>query len=266
MGMPKAVRIGLKVLAVLVVVLVVLVIGLILFLGPIIKTAAEKLGPKVLGVPVQVEKVSVSVFGGSFGLKGVRVGNPEGYSQDPAFALGELRVAVALGSLPGSGPIVVKEVTILAPEVSYEVVKGVSNVDAMLKHAQGGKPAAEKEAPATPAKEEAKPAAKEEAKPARKVIIERFSFHEGQLSYRSGLTLHKAIRLPLPGVEAKDIGKESDGTSIEEATGRMFMEVISSIGRVVEKAGDVIGKGAKAGAEAVKDVGKGAVDAIKSLF
>ena len=142
MGMPKTVRIGLKVLAVLVVVVLVLVVVVMLYLGPIIKTAAEKLGPQVLGVPVTVQKVSVSVFGGSFGLKGVRVGNPEGYSTDPAFALGELRVAVRLASLPGKGPIEVKEVTILAPEVSYEVVKGVSNFDAMIKHAQGGKPAA----------------------------------------------------------------------------------------------------------------------------
>jgi hypothetical protein len=224
----------------------------------------------VLGVPVTVQKVSVSVLGGSFGLKGVRVGNPEGYSTDPAFALGELRVAVRLGSLPGQGPIEVKEVTILAPEVSYEVVKGVSNFDAMIKHAQGGKPAAEQAQPAATEPPATKPA---EQKEPRKVIIDRFAFHDGQLAYRSGLTLHKALRLPLPGVVVTDIGKSSNGTTTEEAVTRMFMEMISSVGKVVEQAGDLLGKGAKAGVDAAKDVGKGAVDAgkgavnaIKSLF
>jgi hypothetical protein len=87
------------------------------------------------------------------------------------------------------------------------------------------------------------------------------------------LTLHKALRLPLPGVVVTDIGKSSNGTTTEEAVTRMFMEMISSVGKVVEQAGDLLGKGAKAGVDAAKDVGKGAVDAgkgavnaIKSLF
>ena len=70
-----------------------------------LKTAAEKIGPVVLGVPVKVEKVSVNVFNGSFGLKGLRVDNLPGYSSDPLVALGELRVAVNVSSLFGKDAI-----------------------------------------------------------------------------------------------------------------------------------------------------------------
>lgn len=275
MGMPKALRVFLKVLAVLAVLLVVLVVVLVLFLGPIIKTAAEKIGPKVMGVPVTVEKVSVQVFSGSFGLKGLRVGNPpdKGYSADPAFALGELRVAVKLSSLPGKGPIEVKEVTILDPKVSYEVVSGDSNIDVMLKNMQGGKSeagGADKTKPEKSEKPEAKPVEKKEA---RKVIIDRFEFRGGELSYRAAITLHKAITVPLPPIVANDIGKSSNGTSPEEAIKRMFLEITSSVGKAVESAVTSIGSGVKAGADAVKDganaVGKGAKgvkDALKGLF
>ncbi|MFZ4394757.1 MAG: hypothetical protein ACOYOU_03930 [Kiritimatiellia bacterium] len=268
MGMPKAVRVILKVLAVLAVLLVVLVVVLVLFLGPIIKTAAEKIGPKVLGVPVTVEKVSVHVFSGSFGLKGLRVGNPpdKGYSADPAFALREMRVAIKLSSLPGKGPIEVKEVTILEPKVSYEIVSSESNIDAMLKNMQGSKsPEGVEVKPKSESleKPEAKPADK---KASRKVIIDHFEFRGGELSYRAAITLHKAIKLPLPPIVADDIGKSSNGTSVEEAVKRIFLEVTSCVGKAVVSATDAIGSGVKAGADAVKDGAKGVKDALKSLF
>ena len=266
--MNKVARRLLKVLFVVAVMLGILVVGLMLSLGPIIKTAAEKVGPKFLKVPITLEKVSVNVFSGSFGLKNLQVGNPpnKGYSTDPAFAMGELRVAVKLSSLPGKGPIEVTEVTILAPKVSYEVVNGESNIDAMLKNMQGNKPAAGAEVqpkPESPAKTEAKPAEKKEA---RKVIIDRFEFHDGELSYRSAITLHKAVKVPLPAIVATDIGKTSNGASMEEVLGKMFGEIANGVGKAVVSVTDSIGSGAKVGADAVKSGVKGMKDAIKGLF
>jgi len=252
----------LKALLVIVVILIALAVGIVLFLGPIIKTAAEKVGPTFLGVPITVEKVSVNVFSGSFGLKNLRVGNPadKGYSADPAFAMGELRVAVNLASLPGKGPIEIKEVTILDPQVSYEVVHGVSNIDAMLKKLQGGTPATGAVAqPAT----EAKPAEKKEA---RKVIIDRFEFRNGELSYRAAITLHKAIKVPLPPIVATDIGKSSNGASMEEALGKMFGEIANGVGKAVVGVTDAVGNGAKAGSDAVQSGAKAVKDVVKGLF
>ena len=265
--MNKLTRRILKVLLILAVVCVVLLVGLTLFLGPVIKTAAEKIGPRFLGVPITVEKVSVNVFSGSFGLKNLVVGNPadKGYSADPAFAMGELRVAVKLGSLPGKGPIEVREITILDPKVSYEVVKGESNIDAMLanlnhKPAAGGEAQSKPEAPAPAG---ARPA---EQKEARKVIIDRFEFRNGELSYRAAITLHKAIKVPLPPIVATDIGKSGNGATVEEAAGKMFGEIANGVGKAVISVTDAVGNGAKAGADAVKSGVKGVKDAIKGLF
>ena len=260
--MNKVARRILKTLLVLVVVLFILVVALMLFLGPIIKTAAETIGPKVLGVPVKVEKVTVNVFDGSFGLKGLRIDNLPGYSSDPLVALGELRVAVNVSSLFGKDAIEVKEIIILDPKFSYEVVKGVPNVDALMAHMQKKAPAGE---PAT------EPAA--EQKEARKVIIDRFECRSGEVSFRAGMTFGRAVKVPLPPIVATDIGRKSGGTTTADAVQKMFGEVANGVGKaVIGVAGAVgdIGKAALGGVQdagsAVKDAGKGAVDRIKGLF
>jgi len=258
--MNKITRRILKTLLVVVVLLVVLIVGIMLFLGPIIKTAAEKVGPKVLGVPVHVEKVTVNVLGGSFGLKGLRIDNPAGYSSDPLVALGELRVAVKLSSLLGKDAIEVKEIAILEPKFSYEVVKSVCNIDALMAHMQNkapGEPAAE------PAKTEAPAAEKKEA---RKVIIDHFECRAGEVSFRAGMTFGKAIAIPLPPIVANDIGRKSGGTSTADAIQKMFGEIANGVGKAVIGVAGAVGDSVKGAGSAVKDAGKGAVDKIKGLF
>ncbi len=272
--MNVVVRRTLKILLVVAIVLAVLLAGVLLFLGPIIKTAAEKAGPLVLGVPVTVEKVSVNVLGGSFGLKNLRVGNLPGYSDDPLVSLGELRVAIQISSLPGAGPIEVKEVAILAPKFSYEVVNGVSNVDALMarmqKKASGGQATARTE-PAPMAQTPQEPPAQKKA--ARKVIVDHFECRGGEVSFRAGMTLGRAICLPLPPIVANDIGRASGGTSTADAIQKMFGEVANGVGKaVVGVAGALgdVGKAALGGAQdaggAVKDAGKNVVKKLGSLF
>ena len=282
--MNVVVRRTLKILLVVTIVLAVLLVGVLLFLGPIIKTAAEKAGPLVLGVPVTVEKVSVNVFGGSFGLKNLRVGNLPGYSDDPLVALGELRVAIKVSSLPGTGPIEIQEVTILAPKFSYEVVKGVSNVDALLARLQKKAPGGEAAAKSEPARVEppkTKPAQVAQAsqqpppqkKEARKVIVDHFECRAGEVSFRAGMTFGQAICLPLPPIVANDIGRASGGTSIADAIQKMFGEIANGVGKaVVGVAGAIgdVGKTALGGAQdagsAVKDAGKNVVKKLGDLF
>ena len=79
MGMPKIVRVLLKVVVAIIIVVMLLLVAVTLFLGPMIKTAAERAGPKMLGVPVTVERVSINAFAGKVSLKNLRVGNPAGY-------------------------------------------------------------------------------------------------------------------------------------------------------------------------------------------
>ena len=124
----------------------------------------------------------------------------------------------------------------------------------MMKNLQSGKTA--KTAEAAPA----------EKKEERKVIIDHFDFRGGELSYRAAITLHKAVTIPLPPIEASDIGKSSNGTSTAEALNRIFMEIASGVGKAVISVTDSLGSGVKAGGDVLKSGVKGVKDALKGLF
>jgi len=262
MSMPKAVRRMFQVLAVLLGILVVLVVLLACFMGPTIKTAAENIGPKVLGVPVTVERVSVNLFSGKVALHNLRVGNPAGYSSDPVFSLGELQVNVNLASLPGTNAIVVNQIIIRDMKVAYEVVKGVANIEAIQSKIQ---PPSNAKAPPE-AKTPEKNAAAPSQKPARKVIIDRFECTGGQVSYRADITLGKAVPLPLPPIIATNIGRQSNGVTIASAVGTMILEILKSVGTAITDMLQNIGKESLSkGVNAVKDGMQGVGDALKHV-
>jgi hypothetical protein len=246
----------LKVLLVLLVLFFVAVVALVMFIGPIIKTAAEKIGPRVLGVPITVEKVDVNVFKGEIALKNLQVANPPGYSTDPLFALGDLKIAVSLKSLPGSGAIVVHEILLDNLRVSYEVVKGVPNVQVI-------------QSKMTPAGVARTPESGAPEKPGRKIIIETLASRNGQVSVRTGLTLGKAVIVPLPPIEAHDIGRKSGGATVTEVVNNMMLEITKSVGRAVVDTlksivpgQDTLSKGAGTITDGVKSV----TDKLKKLF
>jgi len=253
----------LKVVLIISFVLVFLLMAVLLFLGPIIKTAVEKAGPLVLGVPIKVEKVSVDVLGGCFRLKNLRVGNPPGYSADPLAALGELRVAIDVSSLPGKGPVVIEEVVIVKPKFAYEVVNGVSNVDALkalLQKKLAGKIAAAQAAQAAQAAS-AVQVGLAKKKEARKVIIDRFECRAGEVSFRGGMTFGRAISLPLPSIVLTDIGRPSNGTSLLGAVQEMFAAIANAVGKTVLFVAGAVGDVGRAALDAGGVVGQAALDA-----
>jgi uncharacterized protein involved in outer membrane biogenesis len=262
-----------KIVAVLAVVVIVLVVALIIFIGPIVKKAATTVGPRLLGVPVEMGQVSISPLFGKVRITNVRIGNPTGYSEKPVFALGEFRFDLDTWSLFGQKPIIVNEVIIRDLAVSYEVVKGVSNIDALQKNL----PKSDKSA-------EVKQADPANNQPARKVIVEHFECRGGSVAYRAAITANQSVTMPLPLIEIRDIGKESDGVSPVEASTRILGEVASSVGKavtqvagqvvdaggkvidasgkVIGEAGNLVGDGAKAAGDGAKAVG----DGVKGLF
>lgn len=247
----RFVRRVLKVAIGLVIVLAVLAIVGLFFLGPLVKTTVNTLGPKLLGVPVSVQHVAIQPLNGSLRLEGMTIGNPEGYSQDALFALKEVRVKIDIASLPGNGPIVIRELAIIEPQVAYEVAGGKSNIEALTaKLAKAEK---------TPA---AQPAQKDK-KPPRKVIIDLLEFRDGQVSYRSNLTLGKAVPLPLPNLRLTAIGRDQGGIQAVDAVTKVLGELLNLVGTVVAQVGTAVLDTGKAAVETGKDVVVGGAEKVK---
>jgi len=267
--MQKLKKILLGILIAIVVLIVAIVVTLPFFISPLVKHVATDIAPKFLGVPVAVSNVNISVLGGRVELTGVRVGNPKGYSGDPLAALERMVFQIDLASLPGKGPITIKEIIIDTPFISYETADGKSNVDvvkANVEQAVGKKPGEEK------------PAEEKPAEAGRKVIIDHFQMKSGQINYRNSLlTGGKALPFALPAVELRDIGKKSGGATVMDATGEILGAVVGAISDAVVQAAGAIGDLLKGGGDAAKDALKGAGeaagdaaksvgDALKKLF
>ncbi|MDC3261871.1 hypothetical protein OAU76_01745 [bacterium] len=78
-----------KILLSLVLVLV-LVVGVIIVLnlGSGLKVAIESLGPEVTQSSVTLDKAEISLISGEGSLRGLIIGNPEGFATERAFSLG----------------------------------------------------------------------------------------------------------------------------------------------------------------------------------
>src|SRR5262249_32639861 len=128
--------------------ILVLVLGLVIFvftgLGAAIKAVVENVGSKATGTSVVLKSADVSITSGEGRLSGLVVGNPKGYGTPSAFELGDIKVTIDTSTVT-SDTVVIKEVVIEAPNVTYEVGPGgnnvgviQNNVDAFSKSFGGG--------------------------------------------------------------------------------------------------------------------------------
>jgi len=247
--MKKPLRILLRSLLGVGIALVVVVIIGLFFLGPTIRATANTMGPALLGVPVEVKGASIRPLSGFLRLTGVRIGNPEGYADEPLFSLTEIRVKLDMSTLRGSEPIVIKEVAIIDPHVAYEVKKGKSNLEVLTTSLPQGDDA-----------KKTKKKDKKDAKPPRKVIIDSLVFRGGELSYRAKMTLGKAVTLPMPNLELTGIGRKQAGITATEALAKVLGELLNVVGTLVAK----IGTAAVDAGKAVVETGGAAVKAVGS--
>ncbi len=254
-----------KVLIGIGVVLVVLVVVVALFLGPIIKTSVETIGSQVAGVEMTLEKAGVNLLTGNVKIKGLIIGNPEGFKTPSLMELNQFVVDLDMGSL-FTDTIVIKKIHIDGPQITYEQALRSSNFSTLQKNLAPDKKAEDKEP-------EEKVAKKKKA-PAKKVVIEDFLFENGKVHISITLAGGKKLTVPLATIHLEDIGKEADGASVTEVVNEVFGAITKSVGQAVatsaDFAGDLAGDagemlkgGAGAATDAAKDVGGAATDAAK---
>lgn len=239
-----------KILSIVGIVLVVLIILAVVFLGQIVKTGIETVGPKVAGVPISVEKVSINPLTGLVHVRALVIGNPDGFNTPSAMELEQFKLSIALGSL-FSDTIVIREILIDAPQITYERGLKSSNLSTLLDNL-----APEKEDP----KEDVAKETPQEKKPAKKVVIEDFQFNNAKVNATFTALGGKKIPLNLPSIHMTDIGKDSGGASITAVIAEVLGKVTASVGTVATDA--MKGVSGLAG-DALKEAGDMAGDTLK---
>jgi hypothetical protein len=239
-------------------VLLIAVIAVGFFLGGIVKTGMETVGPKITLTTLKVDSVNVS-FTGSAGVNGLVLGNPEGYKTDSAIRVGKAAVSVALGSVMGS-KIVIHSVEVNAPEITFEgnpfgennLKKIMDNVNAF---AGGGKGATN-----APAGSQGKGASK-------KLEVDHFLISGAKVHVSLTGMGGKQLDLVLPPIEFNNLGTGPDGITAADLTKQVLnqitLDTIKAVGSAVTDLGKDVGKlGKDLGKDANKAVGEN-VDKLK---
>ncbi len=252
---------GLILGGVVLVVIVAAIIFLLMNLGSVIKTVVEKVGSEATRATVTLKGVDVSITSGKGALRGLRVGNPAGFKSESAIKLGVISIALDVGTVK-SDVIVIKEIVIRAPEVTYEFAAEGSNIETLRKNVQayaGG--------------EKSKPAASGEKKGAQ-LVIEHLYVRDGRIDVSADFLKGEKVSAALPTIHLQDIGKK-DGKVVGASAAEVAEQVIESISRGVTGAvaklniGEIQDalKGGAAGAEKALKEGTGGVqEGIKKLF
>jgi len=237
------------ILIVFAVLIVVVVIGLSLFLDSIVKKGLETVGPKITRVSINVDAVNLSLLNGSAKVKGLVVGNPEGYKTPQAISIGSTDVGVNPLSV-FSDKIVVRSVLVETADITFEgglsgnnLSKIMDNVNASAK--RGG------------------PASTNTTAKAANESGRRFEVDDLLIT---GAMVHVSLTgmggrettLPLPDVHLTNLGKNGAGITATDLTRCVLGAITTGAIKAVANATTNIGKNAgNLGKDAGKVVGQG---------
>lgn len=217
-------------------VLVLVVAGVIVtafFLNDIVKKGVETVGPQIVKVPVTLNEVQIGLATGSAKVKGLVVGNPEGYKTPYAISVGVAEVGVNPFSIL-SDKIVIRSVHVAAPEISFEGNPlGKNNLGDLMENvnatAKGGGP------PATNATAG--------AKPAKKIEVDDFLITGAKVHVSLTGMGGKEMTLDLPPIHLTDLGKGSAGLTPTDLTRAVMSAITSATIKAVASAATDLGKG-----------------------
>ena len=225
-------------LIVVVILFVVAIFAVGMFLDGAIKKGVETIGPKLTKVDIKLDGVSLPILSGSGSVKGLVVGNPQGYKTPQAISVGHASLAVSPGSLL-SDKIVVKSVRVDAAEITFEGGLSANNLNQILDNvtaATGGGSA------------KTEPGAPEDGKPGKKLQVDDFLITGAKVNVSLTGMGGKTVTAPLPDIQLTNLGQGPEGITSAELVKEVMDKVIPAAIKV-------------ATSDAVKDLTKGVTDA-----
>jgi hypothetical protein len=186
------------------------------YLDVMVKWTLEHYGPDVTGAPVHVAEVHISPRDGRGSIRGLEIGNPPGFSSARALRLGEIRLSLDPSTVM-SDVVVVRELVVDAPQVTYERGSKLTNLDVIQERIEsyvkkldaeegaggsGGKPRSQK----------------------RRFIIERLTIHAARVTMTNAALRGQGLGFDLPDVQLEDVGRRRGGL-----TGSEVAQVVASV-------------------------------------
>ncbi len=258
-----------KIASITAITLAVLIVGGFIFvyssLDSIVKAAVESIASDMTQTEVTLNDVEISPTTGQGSLRGFTMSNPEGFNSNEAFQFKEITVKIDIKSLV-EDVIVINEIRINAPHITYEVGSKKSNIDTINENAQTHSSG-----------DEASNSDSDEEGP--KFIVEHLYLNDGEISVAAAPLGDKTIDLALPNIHLKDIGKGDNGASpeviLQAAVGAVTKNITGALGSIdldglakgvtdgVKGVTDGVVNGASSVTDTVGDAASGAADGVE---
>ena len=204
------------------------------FLGDIVKKGIETVGPKITKVSIKLDEVHLSLLSGLASLKGLVVGNPEGYQTPQAIRAGT--IAVGLNPLSVlSDKIVLRSVYLESPEITFEGGLGGNNLSQIMANINatsktGG--AVETNAPAP-------------AQSSKKYEVDDLLITGAKVHVRLTDMNGREATLDLPTIHLTDLGKNEEGITATDLSRSVLNAILSATLRAISNDSKDLGKDAQ---------------------
>ena len=276
--MKKILLVGGGVVAVAVVGAIAVFMFVLSSLDGLIQQAIEQYGSEITKTQVTLAEVELDATSGKGVLRGLRIGNPAGFDTPSAFQLGAISITIDTASL-ASDTVVITEIVIDAPDVTYELSGGGSNIDAIQRNVEAYMARFESGDSATA----------DGGGEGPRLIIEDLYITNGTINVSATFLGGKSLTTPLPDIHLEDIGAADDGASPGEIAEQIIAAIrdgatgaVSGLGleELMGSAGELLESVTEGGGEALEGVGEvlegvtegagealeGAGDALDNLF
>ncbi|MCI0535316.1 MAG: AsmA family protein [Verrucomicrobiales bacterium] len=231
-----------------VILLVAAIVAVTLSLDRIIKSGVETVGPQIAQVEVKLAGVSHSLFSGKGEIKGLVIGNPEGFKSESAIKVGGVAVAVQPSTV-FSQKIVVNSINVAAPEVTFEGGLKGNNLSKILANIDGSLGGASTTSTNAAASQ-------------KKLQVNDLMITDGKINVAVPGLMGKSATVPLPTIHLTDLGKDSDGITAADLSKRIMVAILESSTKAVGSMATELGKGVT---DTATSLGKGAADSAEKV-
>lgn len=212
----KKIKILALVLALLIGLVVLAAIGAVVFIDSIAKRGIEHGASYALDVPTTVDGVSIDLFGGDFGLNGLTIANPDGYSTPHFFSLNSGSASLDLASLQAE-TVEMPTLVLEGIDIYLDKEDGKANYEVImesLKRFESGEAPAEQPADA----------------PTKKFVIREIQIrdvtaHVEVLPVGGSLT---TAEVKVPEIILRDVG-EKDPVTVAKLTNVLLKAIFASV-------------------------------------
>jgi hypothetical protein len=207
----------LKIGAVLLILLLVTGGLLLASLGKLVQTGIVHIGSAMTGVEVSLADASVSPFSGRGVLRGLVVGNPDGYVSRSAIEADAVEIELAPRSLLAD-KVVIHAIRIRQPEITFEGVPGENNLTRLLAHLRAFQARTEGDSTNSPAGPQ----------PGRRLQVDEFLITGARLRLQTPFTGADPLSLDVEDLRLTDLGQGSEGITAAELGQRILTALLGS--------------------------------------